>query len=361
MLVNPIANDYLCNGVGLHPLNNRPTKFRRQMMMEKISWGILSTSKFAMRATIPAMQKSKYSSVTAIASRDKARGEAVAAQLGIPKIHESYEALLSDPEIDAVYIPLPNHLHVDWTIKALKAGKHVLCEKPIGLSYSDASRLQDAAKDFPHLKVMEGFMYRHHPQWRKVKELLAQNAIGEVKGVHSLYSYYNVDASNIRNMAEIGGGAMLDIGCYCTSLSRYVFNFEPLRVLGRIEYDPQTKIDRLSSGVLDFGSGIASFTCGTQLQPYQRVNILGTHGRIELEIPFNAPNDRQCRIWLQKGQSIEDVSFDICDQYTIQADSFAQAILTNAKVFIPLSDGLANMRVIDAVRESAARGGWVKM
>jgi predicted dehydrogenase len=329
--------------------------------MKKVSWGILSTSKFAMRATIPAMQKSKYSSVVAIASRDKARGEAVAAQLGIPKVHGSYESLLYDPEIDAVYIPLPNHLHVDWTMKALHAGKHVLCEKPIGLSYSDASRLEEAAKDFPNLKVMEAFMYRHHPQWIKVKELVAQKAIGEVKGVHSLYSYYNVDASNIRNMAEIGGGAMLDIGCYCTSLSRYVFDSEPARVLGRIEFDPQTKIDRLSSGVLDFGAGVATFTCGTQLQSYQRVNIFGTHGRIELEIPFNAPNDRRCRIWLQKGQSTEEISFDVCDQYTIQADSFAQAILTNGKVFTPLSDAMANMKVIDAVHDSAARGEWMKM
>jgi predicted dehydrogenase len=329
--------------------------------MEKISWGILSTSKFAMRATIPAMQKSKYSTVIGIASRDESQGKTVASQLGIPKIYGSYEELLADRSIDAVYIPLPNHLHVDWAIKALKAGKHVLCEKPIGLDYSDASRLEKAVKDYPKLKVMEAFMYRHHPQWIKVKELVAENAIGEIKAVHSLYSYYNIDTSNIRNMADIGGGAMLDIGCYCTSLSRYVFNSEPARILGRIERDPQTKIDRLSSGVLDFGSGVATFTCGTQLQRYQRVNIFGTHGRIELEIPFNAPNDRQTRIWLQKGESTEEITFDICDQYTIQADLFAQAVLTNGKVFTPLSDAMANMKVIDAVRESAERGTWVNM
>ncbi len=329
--------------------------------MEKISWGILSTSKFAMRATIPAMQKSKYSLVTAVASRDRARADAVAAQLGIPKVFGSYEALLSDPGIDAIYIPLPNHMHVDWTINSLKAGKHVLCEKPIGLSYADARRLEVAVKDFPTLKVMEAFMYRHHPQWRKVKELVDRNAIGEINLVHSIFSYYNVDTSNIRNIADIGGGAMLDIGCYCTSLSRYVFSREPTRVLGRIEYDPGTRIDRLSSGVLDFGRGIATFTCGTQMQPYQRVNIFGTLGRIEIEIPFNAPNDRPCRLWLQKGQSVEEISFDICDQYTIEADFFAQAILTNGEVFTPLSDAMANMKVIDAVRESAAQGGWIEI
>lgn len=329
--------------------------------MEKVSWGVLSTSKFAIRATIPAMQKSKYSSVVGIASRDRSRAETVAHQLGIPKTYGSYEALLSDPEIDAVYIPLPNHLHVDWTINSLKAGKHVLCEKPIGLSYSDASRLEKAVKNYPDLKVMEAFMYRHHPQWQKIKELTNQNAIGEIKGVHSLYSYYNIDPSNIRNIADIGGGAMLDIGCYCVSLSRFVYDREPVRVLGRIEFDPQTNIDRLSSGVLDFGGGVATFTCGTQIQPYQRVNIFGTSGRIELEIPFNAPNDRRCKTWLQKGQSMEEISFDICDQYTFQADYFAQAILTNGKVFTPLSDAMANMKVIDAVRESATRGRWVKI
>ncbi len=328
--------------------------------MEKISWGVLSTSKFAMRATIPAMQKSRYSLVTAIASRDEARGKAVAGQLGIPKVYGSYESLISDPKIDAIYIPLPNHLHVEWTIKAMRAGKHVLCEKPIGLSYADASRLEKVVKEYPRLKVMEAFMYRHHPQWRRVRELIEQNAIGELKGVHSLYSYYNVDTSNIRNIAELGGGAMLDIGCYCTSLSRYIFDSEPLRVLGRIELDPQTKIDRLSSGLLEFAAGVATFTCGTQIQSYQRVNIFGTSGRIELEIPFNAPNDRRCRIWLQRGDSTEEITFDICDQYTIQADLFAEAILTNGSVFNPLSDAMANMKVIDAVRESAARGDWVR-
>ena len=246
--------------------------------MKKISWGILSTSKFAIRATIPATQKSKYSQVIAIASRDIDRARTVAAQLGIPKTFGSYEALLSDPEIDAIYIPVPNHLHVEWTLRALKAGKHVLCEKPLGLNYQDARRLEGAAKDYPDLKVMEAFMYRHHPQWKKVKELVDENAVGELKGVHTLYSYYNDDSSNIRNIVETGGGAMLDIGCYCTSLSRFIFGHEPQRVLGRVEYDPHTRIDRLASGFLDFGEGLGTFTCGTQLQPYQKVRYLEPGG-----------------------------------------------------------------------------------
>lgn len=329
--------------------------------MKKLTWGVLSTSKFAARATIPAIQKSSYSEVGALASREKGKAEALASRLGIPKTCSSYDALLSDPEIDVVYIPLPNHMHVDWTIKALKAGKHVLCEKPIGLNYADAQRLENAAVDYPGLKVMEAFMYRHHPQWRKVKELIGEKAVGDVKAVHSHFSYYNDDTSNIRNIADMGGGAMLDIGCYCVSLSRFVFGREPERVAGRVERDPGTKIDRFSSGMLDFGSGTAAFSCGTQLQPYQRVNILGTKGRIEVEIPFNAPNDRPCRIRLQRGGPVEELTFDACDQYTIQADLFAEAIMNNTPVPTPIGDGISNMKVIDAVFESSAREGWIKL
>jgi predicted dehydrogenase len=327
--------------------------------MDKISWGILSTSKFAARATIPAIQKSKYCRVAAIASRDVVRAEAAAARLGIPKAFGRYEDLLAETGIDAIYIPLPNHLHVEWTLKSLKAGKHVLCEKPIGLNYEDAHRLENVAEDYPNLKVMEAFMYRHHPQWKKVKGLVDENAIGELKGVHSLYSYFNDDVSNIRNIVQTGGGVMLDIGCYCTSISRFIFGREPNRVLGRVEYDPKTRIDRLASGVLDFGTGIATFTCGTQLQPYQRVNVIGTEGRIEIEIPVNAPNDRPCRMWLQRGDKMEEILLQVCDQYVIQADLFAQAIMTNGRVPTPLEDGIANMRVLDAIGKSSSSGGWV--
>lgn len=329
--------------------------------MKKLQWGILSTSKFAARATIPATQKSKHSEVTALASRDRGKAEELASRLGIPKVYDSYEALLFDPKIDIIYNPLPNHLHVDWTLKALAAGKHVLCEKPIGLNYKDASRLEKAEKDFPKLKLMEAFMYRHHPQWQRTKELVSGGEIGEIKGVHALYSYYNDDTSNIRNKPEYGGGGLLDIGCYCISLSRFVFGREPQRVLGRVERDPITRVDRFAAGTLDFGSGLATFSCGTQLQPYQRVNILGTKGRIELEIPFNAPNDKPARIWLQKGSSMEEIRFDICDQYTIQADLFAEAILNDTPVPTPIADGIANMRVIDGVFESSERSGWVSL
>lgn len=329
--------------------------------MKKLAWGILSTSRFAARAIIPATQRSSLSEVSAIASRDKVRAEQLAAQLGIRKAYGSYEELISDPEIDVIYNPLPNHLHVDWTLRALEAGKHVLCEKPIGINHVDARRLQNVSKVFPNLKVMEAFMYRHHPQWRKAKELVETGAIGELKEVQAHYSYYNDDASNIRNKIEFGGGGMLDIGCYCVSISRFVFGREPNRVLGRIERDPDTKVDRFASGALDFGSGVTTFSCGTQLQPYQRVNIIGTKGRIELEIPFNAPIDRPTSIWLQRGGSIEEIRFEICDQYTIQADHFAESIIKDTDVPTPISDGIANMKVIDAVFESSDKESWVNI
>lgn len=329
--------------------------------MTKLRWGILGTANIAVSKVIPAMQKSTMLEVAAIASRDLKRAQSAAERLRISNAYGSYEELLASPEVDAVYIPLPNHLHVPWSLKAIQAGKHVLCEKPIGLDYSDAKRLENVSKEFPRLKVMEAFMYRHHPQWVKVKELIAQKTIGEIKSVYSLFSYYNDDTSNIRNIAEAGGGAMLDIGCYCTSLSRFVFGREPERVMGHVENDPHTKVDRFASALLDFGSGTAAFSTGTQMQPYQTVDIHGTQGRIEMEIPFNAPNDQPTRIWLQKGGAKEELRFDVCDQYTIQADLFAEAILGDGSVPTPIEDALANMKVIDAVKESSIREGWVEL
>jgi predicted dehydrogenase len=250
-------------------------------------------------------------------------------------------------------------LHVPWSIKALAAGNHVLCEKPIGLSSAEAQELVDVAKRHPHLKVMEAFMYRHHPQWRRAREIVGAGGIGQLRTIHSFFSYYNDDPGNIRNMVGIGGGGLMDIGCYNVSLSRFIFGAEPRRVMGIVEYDPQFETDRLASGILDFGNGTATFTCSTQLTSYQRVNIYGTEGRVEIEIPFNAPPDRPCRMWHQHGNAIDEIVFEICDQYTIQGDLFAQAVLDDTAVPTPIEDAVANMRVIEAVVESAKRGVWV--
>lgn len=327
--------------------------------MNKINWGVLSTARIGLNKVIPALQRSQYGTVTAIASRDEARGREAAQKLGIAKVHPSYEALLADPEIHAVYIPLPNHLHVPWSIKAMQAGKHVLCEKPIGLNPNEAQQLVDSARAYPKSKVMEAFMYRHHPQWQKTIQLIAAGGIGELRTVHSVFAYWNVDPANIRNQGEIGGGGMMDIGCYCVSLSRLLFRAEPQRVLGVVQFDPVFKTDRMASGVLEFPSGTATFTCSTQLSPYQRVNVFGTEGRIEIEIPFNAPPDRACRLWHQRGTETTEHVIDACDQYTIQGDLFARAILDDTAVPTPLEDAVANMRVIEAVLSSARSGTWI--
>ncbi len=329
--------------------------------MRKVRWGVMSTAKIAREKVIPAMQRGAYCDVRAIASRSPDRAREVARHLGIPRAFGSYEALLADADIEAVYIPLPNHLHVDWSIRALASGKHVLCEKPLGVNAADAQELLVAAGEYPHLKVMEGFMYRHHPQWQRAKLLVDRGKIGELRAIQSFFAYYNVAPDNIRNRADAGGGGLMDIGCYPVSLARYLFEAEPLRVCGVMELDPVFKTDRQVSGIMVFGAGTATFTCGTQLAPYQRVNILGTDGRIEIEIPFNAPPDRPCRMWFQSGSQVEEIQLEVCDQYTIQGDLFAKAIMDDAMVPTPLTDAVANMQVIDALVMSAKSGSWVSV
>ncbi len=324
--------------------------------MDRVRWGVLSTAGIGTEKVIPAMQAGTYCRVEAMASRRLETAQAAAKQLNIPKAYGSYEALLADPDIDAVYIPLPNHLHVPWSIKALNAGKHVLCEKPIGLTAAEGQELLDAAQQHPHLKVMEAFMYRFHPQWQRARQLVVEGQIGDLQAVQSFFSYHNVDPDNIRNMADIGGGGLMDIGCYCISLARFIFGAEPQGVWGVMHVDPKFKTDRLTSGVLDFGTGISTFTCATQLTPYQRVDILGTEGRIEIEIPINAPPDEPCRIWHHRGAEREEIVFEVCNQYTLQGDRFSQAILDDTPVPTPLADAVANMRVIEALVRSAEKG-----
>jgi predicted dehydrogenase len=231
---------------------------RKKKIMTKIRWGVLSTAKIGREKVIPAMQRSQLCSIDAIASRSISQGQAVADQLNIPKVYGSYEELLNDHAIDAVYIPLPNHLHVQWAIKAIEANKHVLCEKPIGLSSTQAEELLNAANRRPYLKVMEAFMYRFHPQWQLAKTLVKDARIGELKTVQSFFSYYNVDMNNIRNRKDAGGGGIMDIGCYCISFARFLFAKEPDRVTGIMEYDPNSQTDRLASGILDFSTGTST-------------------------------------------------------------------------------------------------------
>jgi len=321
--------------------------------VHKIRWGILGVAKIATTKVIPAMQQGEYSEITAIASRDHAKALEAARLLHIPRAHASYEDLLADPGIDAIYNPLPNHLHVPWSIKSAQSGKHVLCEKPIALSSAE-TRTLIAARDASGVKIGEAFMARTHPQWLRARELVRSGAIGELRLITCHFSYFNRDPSNVRNIAEWGGGALMDIGCYPVTLSRMLFEDEPVRVAGLMDRDPAFKTDRLTSALLEFPSGQCSFTCSTQLAPYQRMHLFGTTGHIEIEIPFNAPPDRPTRIFVN--DQVEELP--ICDQYTIQGDLFSKAILENGPVPVPLEDALKNMEVIEAIFRSAGSGTW---
>ncbi len=327
--------------------------------MSIVRWGVLSTAKIGIEKVIPAMQQCELCEIVAIASSRIEKAQAAAMKLGIQKAYGSYEDLLNAPEIDAVYIPLPNHLHVSWSIKALEAGKHVLCEKPLAMTATEAHKLLGTAEKYPKLKIMEAFMYRHHPQWQRARQMIDEGRIGDLRTIQSFFSYYNTDMANIRNIAEFGGGGLMDIGCYCISLSRFIFGAEPKRICGIMEFDPKSETDRLSSGILDFGRGTSTFTCATQLAPFQRVNIFGTDGQIEIKIPFNAPPNRPCKIAYQHGNESGEIYFDICDQYKIQGDLFSKAILHDSEVPTPLDDAVANMKVIDALIKSAENGTWV--
>ena len=329
--------------------------------MSKVRFGILSTAKIGVEKVIPAMQKGRFTEVVAIASRVEQRAKAAAQRCGISKAHGSYDALLADPDVDAVYIPLPNDQHVPWSIKALEAGKHVLCEKPIAMSASEAHELLVAGQRHPRLKLMEAFMYRHHPQWKLAKQLVDTGKIGTLRTIQTFFSFYNDDPANIRHDPTMGGGALMDVGCYAISLSRWLFEGQPKRVLGIIEHDPRFRVDRLTSAILDFGHGTATFTCSTQVAPLQQVHIVGSHGRIDLsEVPFNAPKDRPCVVRYSAGTEFHSVNCDVCDQYTLQGDAFAQSILNDTPVPTSLEDAVRNMEVIEAVVASGSTNAWTE-
>jgi predicted dehydrogenase len=332
-------------------------------MEKKIRWGVLSTAKIGVKKVIPGMQAGEFCEVTAIASRDALTAREAANELGIAKAYGSYEELLADPEIDAIYNPLPNQLHVPWTAKAAEAGKHVLCEKPLSLTVAEAESLL-AIRARTRVKIGEAFMIRSYTQWLRVAELIHSDRIGTLRAVNAHFSYFNADATNIRNHVESGGGALYDIGCYCIQAARVGFGELPRRVVGLIERDPNFGTDRLTSAVIDFAGGQAIFTSSTQLVPYQRVQFFGTKGRIEMEIPFNAPKDRPTRIFIDEtgelfGSGIVTEEFPVADQYTMQGDAFSRAILDDREVPVPLEDAIANMKVIEAIFESAKTSSWV--
>jgi predicted dehydrogenase len=329
-----------------------------------VKWGVLGAASIAVRKVIPGMQQGEYCDVAAIASRDLSKARSAAASLKIGKAYGSYEQLLADPEIEAIYNPLPNHLHVPWSIKAMEAGKHVLCEKPIALNAAEARTLLPV-RDRAGVKIGEAFMVRTHPQWVRTRELIREGRVGELRAIVGVFSYFNRDAKNVRNKPEWGGGGLMDIGCYPITMSRFMYAAEPLRMSGVLERDPEFGTDRLASAILEFSGGQAVFTCSTQMVPYQRMQFLGTKGRIEIEIPFNAPPNKATRIFVDDGSDVGGTGIKVetipaCDQYTIQGDVFSKAILEGRQVPVPLEDAIANMAVIDAIFRAAESGRWEK-
>jgi len=330
--------------------------------MKKLRWGVLSTAKIGREKVIPALQKSAHNHILAISSRDTQSARKVADDLDIEDAYGSYEELLADPDIDAIYNPLPNHLHVDWSIKALQAGKHVLCEKPLGLNTADAQRLVDATRDHPQLKVMEAFMYRFHPQWLLAKQLIDEGRIGKLHAVHSHFSYNNREPNNIRNKVDMGGGALLDIGCYSISLSRWLFNEEPAQVLGQITPMPGEEVDCLTSGIMEFSAGSTSFTAATKIEPRQYVEAIGAEGSLYLDRPFyNDGSDQVQRVRITRNRVQEVIEVPDTNHYGAMGDAFAQSIFNNTQVPTPLDDAIANMRTIDALFNSAAERRWIKL
>ena len=325
--------------------------------MSNLRWGILSTANIG-RKVIPGIAAADRCTVVAVASRDFERGRAFAGELHIPRVYSSYEALLADPEVDAVYIPLPNHLHLPWTLAAIRAGKHVLCEKPLATSSADAETMLRAAED-GGVRRMEAFMYRLHPSWLAVRELLAAGRIGRLIAVQSWFSFYNDDPGNIRNIREFGGGALFDIGCYTINLSRMLFGSEPRRVEGSVVRDPASGVDVSAAGLLEFETGAATFACSMRAENDQRVHIYGTDGRISIEIPFNIPPDLPTRILLTAGgdppvnPSTETITFAPADAYACEAAAFAAAVLNGGPLPTPIDDAVGNLRVIERLLATA--------
>jgi len=333
-------------------------------MPGKVRWGVLGTAGIARNKVIPALKNSEHSDVRAIASRDPEKASRVARELGIPRPFGSYDDMLADPEIDVVYNALPNHMHVPWSIKALQAGKHVLCEKPLAMRADEVTQLI-RARDAAGRKAAEAFMVDSHPQWLKARELASTAEFGGLRAITGHFSYDNHDPKNNRNIVEHGGGALYDVGTYLIHGARYMWREEPTRVVSVLERDPVMKTDRLSSFLMEFPAGVACFLCSTQLARSQRMQFFGTRGRIEIEIPFNAPNDAACRVFVDPGDPsgahTTTLKMPKCDQYTIQADLFSRAVLDNGPVTVPLEDSLQNTMILEAVFESARTATWVRL
>lgn len=326
--------------------------------MEKLRMGVLGCSgHYFKRVAIP-LRESLLIEPYAIASRETDKARKAAAAWGFAANYGSYEALLADRSVDFVYIPLPNHLHLEYIKKAADAGKPILCEKPLCLNAREAAEAAAycAERGVP---LMEAFMYRFHPQWVRARQLAEAGEIGAIRSTQCWFSYNNKDPNNIRNIADFGGGALLDIGCYAVSSARFLMGAEPRRVVCMIERDGTFKTDILVSGLLDFGGGRrSSFTVGTQAFSMQRVDAYGASGAFTVEVPFNMYGDVPGRLSVATDVGRRVIETEIADQYLLLFEAFAQAVAEGAPVPTPVADAVANMAVLDALAASADSGVW---
>ena len=325
--------------------------------MEKLKIGVLGVSNHLIKRIVLPLRQTQHCYIEAIASRDISKAKECAETFNINKAYGDYQELLDDASIDMVYIPLPNHMHLEWIEKAAIAGKHILCEKPIALDAEQAQESMDICSRH-NVKLMEAFMYKFHPQWIYAKDVVKTKQIGDIKYINSSFAYNNPAPNNIRNIKEYGGGAVMDIGCYAISVPRFILDTEPQKVMGiQVEHD-RFGTDILSSAIMDFNGVHSTFNVSTLSHPNQYVEIVGTAGRIRVEIPFNTYVDTKAQILISTGQGDRILDFDICDQYGLMFDAFAQAIKNDKPVPHHPQDAINNMKVIDAVFKSSQSGKW---
>ena len=335
------------------------------MKKKIINWGILSSAKIGWEHVIPAILKSKNSKLVAIASRNTLRAKKLAQKFKIEKSYGSYQELYKDQEIDVIYNPLPNHLHIKSSIEACKNKKNILLEKPISLKATDIDPLMKYASE-NKVVIKEAFMVRHHPQWQWVKKYIKSGKLGSISSISTVFSYNNKNPQNIRNIKKFGGGAIYDIGCYPTVISRFLLDKEPKRVVGLAKNDKKFKTDVLSSVVLDFGEIYSSFIVATQSTFSQQVTILGTKKTLIVENPFNAIATKPTTVVIYNGKSIYRKEntikvFPAADQYEHQVTKFSNELLNKTKADYDLIDAKKNMKVLDAIFVSIKKNKWIKI
>lgn len=319
------------------------------MSTRKVKWGVLGCAAFARSTAVPAMLRAEGVEVLGIASRTRAKAEAFAAEFGIPKIYGSYEELLADPEIEAIYNPLPNGLHPEWTIKVAEAGKHSLVEKPFAANAAEAEAVAKVVKA-RGVKVMEAFMWRFHPTHRRVRELIRQDAIGSVRFVRSAFTFTLQRGPNVRLTETLAGGGLMDVGCYCVSAARFLFDAEPTQAYARADVDPEYKVDMLASGILEFPTGRATFDCGFELPFRCDYEVVGSKGRITVPNAFLPGPDAE--LILEANGKTEREAFPGLNQWQLEFEHLSRSIREGTPLDYDTDDAIKQQRVLDAIQRS---------